>query len=115
MYQTVYDGTIASFATSSSEINLGKGWNKVFLEVPAMTSNSTLHIQAANSTGGTFRRVVQKDPASAVASIDWAVQSTCTNRIIACDPAAGLQYVKVESANILSFTAAFKIIVSDIV
>lgn len=115
MYTKVYDATIASFATSSGEVNLGgQGWYRVFIEVPAMTSNTTAHIQASPTSGGTYRRVVQKDPGSAVASVDWAIQSTTTNRLVECAVAHGLPFLKVETANIISFTAAYKIWVAEL-
>jgi hypothetical protein len=115
MYTTVYSAPIASFATVSSEIDLSKGWHKVWLEVPTMTSNSTLYVQAAyanSATGGIYRRVVQKDAASAAASVDFQTQSSTTSRMIDI-PAQGLRYVKVESQNVLSFTANFNLICSD--
>lgn len=113
MYQTVYDATVVSFATSSSEVDLSKGWKRVWVEVPTMTSNATIHVQAANTTGGTYRRLVEKDPASAGASVDWSIVSACTGRFVPCEPAAGLRYVKVEANVVLSFTAGFKIVCSD--
>jgi len=116
MYQKVYDATIASFATSSSEVNLSKGWKRLWLEVPTMTSNSTMYLQAANAAaadGGVYRRIVHKDAASAAASVDFQTLSSCTGRMIEVLPAAGLQYFKVESQVVLSSTVTFKIVVSD--
>lgn len=113
MYHTVFDATISSFATSSAEVNLGKGFKNVWVEVPTMTSNSTLHVQVANASGGTYRRLVEKDPASAAASVDYQINSATTNRIVACPPAGGLRFLKMESVAVLSAAVAFKIICSD--
>lgn len=106
----VFPATIVSFATLSSEIDLGQAWDYVHLLVPAMTSNSTAYVQASEQAGGTFRRIVNKDPASAAASVDFMILSSCTNRIIPVPGAAGHRYVKVETDVVLSFTAGFKII-----
>lgn len=113
MATVVYDATIVSFATTSSEVNLSKGWPHVTLLVPAMASASAVHIQASESSGGTYRRIVNKDPASAAASVDFAIASGCTNRFVPVPVAAGMQYVKVETTAIVSFTADFKIVCSD--
>lgn len=113
MATVVFDATISSFATSSSEVNLSKGWPFVKVIVPAMTSNTTWHMQIAPETGGTFRRVLQHDPASASVSVDKQVLSSVTNRVVPWQELAGAQYVKVETANIISFSAAYKIVCSD--
>jgi hypothetical protein len=116
MATVVFDATIASFATASSEVNLGKGWPIVKVVVPTMTSNSTWYVQvgdALSASGGIYRRVVQHDPASASVSVDKQVLSSVTYRCIPFQEAAGAQYLKVESQNILSFSAGFKIICSD--
>ena len=113
----VFDAPIASFATSSSGIDLGKGWNHVKVVIPTMTSNSTLHVQVGDgslgSTGGTYRRLLQHDPASASVSVDLQVLSSVTSRVMHVPGLAGAQFVKVEAVNVLSFTAGFKIICSD--
>jgi hypothetical protein len=116
MATVVFDATIASFATSSAEVDLSKGWPIVKVVVPTMTSNTTWHVQvgdALSAAGGIYRRVVQHDPASASVSVDKQVLSSVTYRCIPFQEAAGAQYVKVETANIISFTAAFKVICSD--
>lgn len=115
MATVVFDATISSFATSSSEVDLSKGWAHVALVIPAMTSNSAGYVQASdsNASGGTYRRLVQKDPASAVASVDFTVSSACTNRVVPVPGAAGMRYLKVETSAIVSFSAAYKIVCSD--
>lgn len=74
-----------------------------------MTSNSQVHIQAADVSSGTFGRIVQKDPASAAATVDFAIGSATTNRVVQI-PAQGLRYLKVETTAVVSFAAAFQII-----
>ncbi len=109
----VYDAPIASFATSSSEVDLSKGWNHVKVAIPTMTSNSTLHVQVGDASGGVYRRVLQHDPASASVSVDMQILSSVTGRVYNCPQLTGVRYMKMEAVNVLSFTAGFKIICSD--
>lgn len=109
---TYFPCTIVSFATSSSEVDLGHAWKQVYLEVPTMTSNIQLHIQAAQTTGGTFRRI--KHPtinSSTSSSNDYAISSGCSNSIIPIP--SGFRYIKVEATGVVSFSASFTVICGD--
>lgn len=92
----VFTVTMASAGTLSSEADLKQSWQTVYLEIPSMTSNSQIHLQAARTSGGTYRRVVL--PLLTTASIQtltFSVQSTSTSRMVLIPP--GLQYLKVET------------------
>lgn len=92
----VFTCSVASAATLSGEVDLGKDWRSVYLEIASMTSNSQHHIQAAASSGGTYRRVkVANVSTGTVQTLDFAVASTATSTFIKI-PVDGLQYVKVE-------------------
>lgn len=108
-YNAVFPATVTTGSTVSSEINVGEGWQAMYLVVPSLTSNSQVHIQGADVTGGTFRRIVQKDAASALATVDFAIGSATTNRIIPI-PVTGLRFLKVETTAIMSSAALFQII-----
>jgi len=111
-YHTVFPATVASFATSSSEVDLGCSWGQVYLEIPTMTSNTQVHIQGASETGGTFRRVKQPPlNSSTVGTNDFAIHSSATNCLVPIP--SGLRFLKVETSAVVSFTAAFKIICGD--
>lgn len=109
----VFDATIASFATTSGEVDLSRGFRSVFLVIPTMTSNSQVHIQAADVSGGNYRRVLQHDAASATVSVDFAIPSATTNRIVRLREMEGLRYFKVETTAVVSFSAAFQVICED--
>ncbi len=108
----VYEATIASFATASSALDLGRSWDKVYLLIPAMTSQTALHIQASETSSGTFRRVYHTTVNSAtVATNVYTIASAVTNAFVPIP--AGHRFMKVEATAIISFSANFKIICSD--
>lgn len=109
---TRYVTTMASGGTLTGQVDLGRAFAKVYLEVPSMTSNTQLHIQAAAEQGGTFRRVKQWNVASANVSADFAIASSVSGGALVPIP-PGLQYVKVEATATVDNGATFKIICSD--
>lgn len=91
----IYVATVASGATSSAEIALRAGYQTCFLAIQSMTSNSQLHLQAAATSGGTYRRVTHPPiNSSTVALNDFTVLSSVTNRIVPIP--AGLHFIKIE-------------------
>lgn len=91
----VFTVTMASAGTLSSEADLGHACQYAYLEIISMTSNSQHHIQAAASTGGTYRRVKLQPVSATVQTVDWAVASAASTAFVPLPP--GLQYVKVET------------------
>lgn len=109
---TYYPATVASFATSSSEVDLGGAYKTVYLEIPTMTSNTEIYIKAANSTGGTFRRVYHPTlNSSTVGTNVFAIHSSATGCIVPIPD--NLRYLKVETAVVISFTASFNFLVGE--
>lgn len=110
----VHDATVSSFATSSdSEVDLGRAWHSVYLEIPTMISNAQLYIQVASDSGGDFRRVYHPSlNSSTVGTNVFAIVSATTNAVVPIP--AGAQFLKVETNVVISFTAAFKIICADL-
>lgn len=105
----VYDATIASFATTSSAIDLGQSHGRNYLVVPTMTSASEVRIQAAESMAGTYRNVYQFPVNSSTVAVNmFKINSGTSNAIV--EMPASLRFVKVETTAIVSFSAAFKII-----
>jgi hypothetical protein len=103
---------MASFSTLTGEIDLGHAWSQVFLEIPSMISNTQLHIQAAYTSGGTYRRVKQPPlNSSTVGTNDFAIVSGATNCMVPIP--SGLRYIKVEATATVSFTASFNVICGD--
>lgn len=54
---TRFTRTLASAVTSSTEIDIGKAYSKVLLEIPTMPSGCDVFVQGARESGGTFRRI----------------------------------------------------------
>ena len=46
--------TIASSATSSAEVDLGRDYDYLEIQIPTLDAASTIKIQVAEKTGGTF-------------------------------------------------------------
>jgi hypothetical protein len=112
--QRVFDATIASFATASSEIDLGRSFQVISVEVPAMTSNTASYIQCADTSGGTFRRMaVASVGTSTVAANDIAIASSATNKIVTIPLPIPARYIRIETSAIVSFTAAYKVVCGD--
>lgn len=107
----VFSTTIASGATLSSEVNLGQAWNVAYLEIASMTSNAQHHIQAAATSGGTYRRVTVNPvtmTTQAAALVVWQVHSSVTSHMVPIPP--GLQYVKVETDVSMAGGQAYRIL-----
>lgn len=105
----VYTATMSSAGTLSSEINLAQNWDSLFLEIPTMTSNTQLHIQAANASGGTYRRI--KHPsvnASTVSTNDFAIASAATSCLVPIPN--GVQFIKIEATATVDNGAVFRVI-----
>lgn len=112
--QRVYNATIASFATSSSEVDLGRSFQVIAIEVPTMTSNTAVCIQCADTSGGTFRRVAFASVGtSTVAANDVTIASAATNKVVVIPQPIPGRFVKVETTAIVSFSAAFKVVCGD--
>lgn len=110
---SVFTATMTSGATLTSEVNLGRNWATVYLAVPSMTSNSQLHVQACESSGGTFRKVKHPAVNSSTVSTpnDFAIASAATNCWVLIPN--GVRYVKVESTATIDSGCTFKIVCSD--
>lgn len=112
--QRAYAATISSFATASSEVDLQRAFTHIAIEVPTMTSNTQLHIQAASESGGTFRRVAGVVVNTAtVAAPDVAIPSSVTNRVVSVQFGVPVQYVKLETTAVISFSAAYKVLCGE--
>jgi hypothetical protein len=109
---SVFYKTIASAATKSSEFDLARAWKTVYLEIPSMTSNTQIHIQAANESGGTYRRVYHPAVNSSAAQVNvFAITSSVTGCMVPIPN--GFRYLKVETTATVDNGATFRMICSD--
>jgi hypothetical protein len=105
--------TMASGGTLTSALNLGKTFQKVYLDVPSMTSNSNIHIHAAASVSGTYRRVAL--PVIGTATIGhntFTIGSATTNRVL--EIPAGLQFIKIETTATCDSGQIFNVLCEDL-
>ena len=108
----VYTVTMASAGTLSTEAKLLRSYKTAYLVIPTMTSNTQLHIQGSEQSGGTFRRVYfpMGNTAAPIGNA-FAIGSACTGCIVPIPN--GIQYLKVEATATVNDGAFFKIICSD--
>lgn len=109
----VYVATMTSGATLTSEVDMGRSFELVYLSVPSMTSNSQLHIKFAAETGGTYRRAKHPvlNTTSAQAPQDFTIVSSATNCMVPIP--GGFRFVKVESTATCDSGESFKILCAD--
>ena len=108
-----YDLSIASGATSSSEVDLGRAYSKVLLDLPSATT-FTLFVQGATASGGNFKRIYHApgDNLSDPDAIEIASSIAGANGAIVGIPNY-TQYMKLESATAVANGAAYKLICVD--
>ncbi len=105
--RAVYTQNLASGATLSSALDIGRAWGNVYLEVPTMTSGCDVYLQASDSATGTFRRVYTKVNSATVAN-PWYVLSSITQCFV--DMPAGFQHIKIEITTAMTATSVnFKV------
>lgn len=110
-----YAATMASAGTLTSEVDVGRIYGSVYLEIPTMNSNTQIHIQAAYATsanGGVYRRLTHPMiNSSTVGTNDFAITSGVTSRMVPIPN--GFQYYKVESTATVDNGCVFRIICAD--
>jgi hypothetical protein len=108
---SVFNVTIASGATLSSEVDLGRSWAKVYIDPTGAASE--VRFQAAASSGGTYRQVYLPQPSSTstVQTNAWKVASAISGGVI--EAPAGLRFVKVEATAAVANGATLKLYCSD--
>lgn len=102
-------GSVASAATVSTSIDLGRSFAHMILNIPAR-SNTTLYVQVSPDNSS-FKRVY--NPASrAGAETQFQVLSATTNAAVPIP--GGFRYFKVESQDAISDGMNFTVTVSDL-
>jgi len=100
-----YPVTMASGTTLSSEVDLQKPYEKMFLAVPTMASGS-LFIQVSYESGGRYSRI-QSTPGT-----DFSINSSATQRVIALP--TGFRFMKIEnSSGATDVVTTFRVICAD--
>lgn len=106
----VYQVTMASGGTLTSELNLQRGFRKLYLDPTGAASE--VRIQAAIASGGTYRQVYHPSINSAtVAASIFKIPSSVSGGLI--EIPAGLQFIKIETTAAVANGLTFKVICSD--
>lgn len=110
----VYAATMASGGTMTSEVDLGRSYQNVFLMIPSMaTASNGITLYASDAQGGTYRVVKHPSINSAtVATNNYTITSAATNCIVPL-PVTGLQYLKVNTDATVADGCVFKFICGD--
>lgn len=109
----VFELTMTSGATLTTERDLGRSWKNVYLSYGSLTSNTQMHIQASEVSGGTYRRVYHPsiNNASVQTNAVFAIGSSVTSAFVPIPN--GLKYVKVETTATMDSGYLFKIVCTD--
>lgn len=86
--------SIASNTTLTSQVDLGKAYDKVVLEIPTMPSGCDIFLQGASSDGGTFRRIYNAGSNPDTTPLAVQFDSSITNCFV--ETPAFCRYMKVE-------------------
>lgn len=106
---TVFSGSIASAATLSGGIDLGRSWAHMALDIPAR-SNTTLYVQCSPSSSGTYRRIYNAASRAGAETV-FQIASATTNAVVPIP--AGCRFIKVESNDAIADGMSFNVIVAD--
>lgn len=102
---------MVSGASLTPAADVGKAFESVYLEIPTMTSNTALFLQASGDNV-TYRRVqLPLINTSTVGSNDFQILSSVTNRMVQIP--AGFRFWKIETTATVDNGCTFKIICRD--
>lgn len=108
---SIFNATMASGATLTSEVDLGRSWARVYLDPTGAASE--VRFQAAATSGGTYRQVYLPQPGTSTVQANiWKVSSGISGGLI--EAPAGLRYIKVETTAAVANGASFKLYCSDL-
>lgn len=102
--------TMASGATLTGSLDLGRAYGKVYLDPTGAASE--VRIQAAAASGGTFRQVYHPSiNSSTVGANMFKIPSSVSGGLI--EIPNGLRFIKVETTATVDNGATFTLIASD--
>lgn len=102
--------SMASGATLTNSLDISNSWGSVYLEVPSMTSQTQLFVQAAVSAQGTYRRIAMPtiNSSTVAANNDFTIASAVTSRMVPIPNA--FRYIKIESTATVDNGVTFRVI-----
>jgi hypothetical protein len=93
----VFSVVMASSSTYTSAVELGVGWDNIWLEVPSMTSNTTMYVVGSRASNTTFYRLACDPITSMSIAADFQINSARNNYVRL---PGGMPYLKVEVASL---------------
>lgn len=108
-----FKATVASGATLSSEVDIGKGYDQVYLDMASGTTFSVF-IQGARTSGGTFKRIYHapSDNDSVTTAVEIASSTAGTNGAIVALP-HHTRFMKLEFATAVANGGTYYFICRD--
>ena len=88
IYGSWIAATIDSSGTSSDEVDLGRDWDFMEIQIPTLDSSTTIKIQVAEKTGGSFYNLG-----------DSVTTASGTHNYADCFKLGGYQFIKVVADN----------------
>ena len=105
-----YQVSMASGASLTTSVDLGRAWAKVYLDPTGAASE--VRLQAAQILDGTFRQVYHPSINSSTAGANiFKIPSSVSGGLI--ELPAGLQHIKLETTAAVANGVTFKLICSD--
>lgn len=105
-----FSATVASGATLSSEVDLGRAWTRLYIDVSGLASE--VRFQMSKTTGGTYRQILLPQPSTSTVQANiWKVSSGASGSFI--EGPAGFRYIKVETTAAVANGGSAVIYVSD--
>ena len=106
----VFETVIASGATLSAELDLGRAYKKVYLDMAG--AKAEVRLQGASETGGTYRSILHPIPNTTTVQANAYKIASAISGFIAEIP-GGFRFIKVETTAAVADGATFKIHCSD--
>ena len=100
--------TLASSATLTSFIDIGRSWRHVAMELPTMNTATAVYIHGSPTSGGTFTRFGEVLATAAANQFqDFAIATGTSGRILPIEPMC--QFLKFETKTAVTHALTFSI------
>lgn len=100
-----FSTTLTSGVTLSDEIDLGRGWPHITVEIPSMASGTDVYFQASRTSSGTYRRINHRLTNTTDNPSAMNVDSSVTNCFVHLE-FVNVRYFKIELSTAMTATQA---------
>ena len=109
---SVFPFVIPSGVSTSSEVDLGRGYSKIYFDCTGAKEQTQFY--AARASGGTSRLVRNVILSGVVAPSTFMVGSACSGSIVEAPQLQGLQFLKVAATGVVADGATLYLYCSDV-